>query len=88
MWAGRESVQEVADYSANLPRGGAVGEWFGGRLAVTGEVESLWELSHILAQVNSQKKLKPRAMPEGVRDSELRRAKALEKALRYKAKTK
>ena len=86
VWAGLESVNDVADYAANLPRGGAVGEWFGGRLAVTSEVESLWELSHIVAQVNSEKKLKSREMPEGLRDGVRKREVALDKAKRYKAR--
>lgn len=68
MWAGKESVREVSDYAANLPRGGSVGEWFGGSLAVSAEVEAVWELTHVLAQVNSKKKIKPRPMPVGVRD--------------------
>ena len=68
MWAGRRSVWAVANAAAHVPRGGAVGEWFGGPMAVTAEVESLWELTHVLAQVNSKKKIKPRPMPDGVRD--------------------
>ncbi len=83
MWAGRISVVEVADCAAHIPRGGAVGEWFGGFYAVTAEVEAVWELSHILAQVNSKKKVKPREMPEGVRDREARAAKAAARAEKW-----
>lgn len=63
-----------------------MGEWFGGELAVTAETASLWELSHILAQVNSKKKIKPRPMPDGVRDAERKREQALAKARRYRAR--
>lgn len=84
MYAGNEDVLEVAHMAAHMPSGGAVGEWYGGAIAVSAEVLALWELSHIVAQVNSEKKVKPRAMPEGVRDAEHKRAKALDKAARYK----
>lgn len=86
MYAGREDVLEVADMAANLPRGGAVGEWFGGALAITGEVEALWELSHILAQVNSKKKVKPRAMPDGVREQVRKRERAAIMAAKFRKK--
>ena len=72
LYQGRRSVRAVANAAAHLPRGGAVGEWFGGAFAVTAEVEALWENSHILAQVNSKKKLKPRKMPEGERKAQQR----------------
>lgn len=77
MWDGSESVSDVADWAAHLPRGGAVGEWYGGALAITAETEAMWELTFTVAQVNSKKKLKPRAMPKGLRDvqaSEKRKA--------------
>lgn len=54
-----------------MPRGGAVGEWFGGHLAITAETEAAWEISYVLAAVNSKKNsVKPRPMPKGLRDVE------------------
>lgn len=76
----------VANCAAHLPRGGAVGEYYGGQLAVTAEVESLWEVSYILAQVNSKKKLKPREMPAGVREQERKAKYAAVMAAKYKRK--
>lgn len=82
MRAGLEDVLEVADYAAHLPRGSAMGEWVGGVMAVTPDVEALWEISYILAQVNSKKKVKPRTLPEGVREREQREARKRQHALR------
>lgn len=86
MRSGRRSVWSVASCVANMPRGGAVGEWFGGRLAVTAETEALWELTHVLAQVNSKKRVKPRPMPEGVRDVKARGDRAVAMAEKYRQK--
>lgn len=86
MYAGRESVQEVAAMAAHLPRGGAVGEWFGGELAVTAETAAVWELSHITAQVNSSKKIKPREFPEGVRERDRKAEFAAAMAAKYRRK--
>lgn len=62
-----------------MPRGGAIGEWFGGHLAITAETEASWEISYLLAAVNSKKKVKPRPMPVGVRETQhLHEAKARE----------
>ena len=83
---GRRSVWSVASCAAHLPRGGAVGEWYGGDLAVTSETAALWELTHVLAQVNSQKKIKPRPMPDGVRDGVRRREIAKTRAQQYREK--
>ena len=87
LYSGRRSVRAVANAAAHFPRGGAVGEWFGGHVAVTAETEAMWELAHILAQVNSKKKIKPRPMPDGVRDAEKKRAHALARAKKYRARS-
>lgn len=88
MYAGCEGVLEVAAMVAHMPRGGAIGEWFGGALAITAEVEALWEQAYILTVVNSDKpkKVKPRPMPEGVRDREEREAKKRAHAVRMAEK--
>lgn len=89
LWTGRRSVRAVANAAAHVPRGGAVGEWFGGHLAVTAEVEASWEISYLLAAVNSKKKVKPRPMPDGVRDTErasAERAREVEKKRARKAR--
>lgn len=76
VWVGKEDVLEVADYAANLPRGGAVGEWYGGGMAITAEVEAMWEANYLLAVAVAEKpkKVKPRKMPEGIRTVEARAA--------------
>lgn len=68
MWAGVESVVEVADLVAHLPRGSAVAEWCGGWGAVTAEEEALRRIEYVLVAVNSKSKPKPPKPPEGVRD--------------------
>lgn len=86
LWSGRKSIRAVSSAAAHLPRGGAVGEWLGGEIAISKEVAALWENTHVLAQANSEKKIKPRPMPEGIRDAERKREQALAKARRYRAK--
>lgn len=84
-------MRAVANAAAHLPRGGAVGEWYGGVLAVSAETEALWELTYTVAQVNSQKKLKPRPLPKGIRDvqeSEKRKSAAQGKKARALAEMK
>lgn len=83
---GRRSARAVANATAHLPRGGAVGEWYGGRLAITAETEALWELTHTLAQVNSKKKIKPRPMPEGVSAQKRKSDRAAIMAAKYRRK--
>lgn len=84
--AGDEDLIEVAHYAAHLPAGGAVGQWFGGELAVADTVAAVWENTHVLAQVNSEKKIKPRELPIGLREAERNRDRAMAKARRYRAK--
>ena len=86
LWEGRKSVRAVSSAAAHLPGGGAVGAWFGGELAVSDVVAALWENTHVLAQVNSEKKIKPREMPVGLREEERAREIAVAKARRYRAK--
>ena len=86
LWEGRRSVRAVANATAHLPRGGAVGEWYGGRLAVSPETEALWENTHVLAQVNSKKKVKPRSMPEGVSKAQAKQRHVTKMAEKYIAK--
>lgn len=86
MRAGMIPVLTVANCAAHLPRGGAVGEWVGGAMAITAETEALWEIAHITAQVNSKKKLKPRPMPEGVREQQRKLERRAEQMRRWRAK--
>lgn len=88
MWAGLEDVREVADMAAHLPRGGAVGEWFGGMMAVTAEVEAVWELSYIsaMAATDKPKKVKPRPYPEGVRSQQRKTDYAVSMAEKFRSK--
>lgn len=83
---GRRSVWSVASCAAHVPRGGAVGEWFGGQLAITAETEAAWELTHVLVSVNSKKKVKPRPMPEGVRAVKAKGDRAVAMAEKYRQK--
>lgn len=89
MYDGRESVREVADMAANLPRGGVVSEWLGGWGAVTAEEEALRRLEHLMnvriMQASGKKRPVPSPKPpESVRDLErtkkLQAAKAAKKA--------
>lgn len=86
MRAGVVPIETVANCAAHIPRGGAVGEFYGGWLAVTAEVEAAWENSYILARVNADKpsEIQPRKPPEGVREREQREAALREKAERFK----
>lgn len=86
LWEGRRSVRAVSNAAAHLPKGGAVGQWYGGEIAVADVVAALWENTHTIAQVNSEKKIKPRPLPEGLRDAERKREQALAKARRYRAR--
>ncbi|KUF05699.1 hypothetical protein AUL38_16015 [Leucobacter sp. G161] len=86
LYSGRKSVRAVSNAAAHLPRGGAVGEWYGGELAVPDQVAAVWENTHVLAQANSEKKIKPRELPVGVREVERTRELALAKARRYRAR--
>lgn len=86
--AGEEDLLEVAHCAAHLPRGGAVGEWYGGWLAVTAEVEATWENSHALLVVNSDKPktVKPRKPPEGVKYVQQRERDTLSRAAAWRRK--
>lgn len=86
LYAGTEDVLEIAHMAAHLPSGGAVGEWFGGELALSVEVAAIRSLEFTTAQSQSPKKLKPPPLPEGVREGVRKREKALGKARRYKAR--
>lgn len=84
--AGKEDLLEAAHCAAHIPRGGAVGEWYGGQLAITAEVEAAWEIAHVLVSVNSKKKVKPRPMPEGVRAVKAKGDRAVAMAEKYRQK--
>lgn len=84
--AGYEDVLEVAHYVAHMPPGGALGAWYGGELAVSPETAAVWENTHVLAQVNSKKKIKPRPMPDGVRDVKRKGDRAVLMAAKYRRK--
>lgn len=88
MLAGETDLLELAHYAAHIPRGGAVGEWYGGALAISAEVEALWENTHMLAVVNSEKpkSVKPRKMPEGVKRARQRESATLSKAKQWAKK--
>lgn len=86
LWEGRRSVRAVSNAAAHLPNGGAVGQWYGGEIAVADVVAALWENTHTVAQVQSEKKIKPRALPVGLREEERIRELAMAKARRYRAK--
>lgn len=82
MYAGLEEPVEVAHMAVHMPRGGAVGEWFGGPSAITGEVEALWGVELAVARSSTDKpsKVKPPDYPEGVRVAVQKAAKAEAKA--------
>ena len=87
MYEERASVLDVADFAVNLPRGGAVSEWFGGWGSITAEEEALRRVEFTLVAVNSGKKKPPLpSAPQGLRDIELgRKAKAHRQAQRDEA---
>lgn len=78
MYEGRISVEDVADYSAHLPRGGAVAEWLGGWAAITAEDEALRRIEYVLVATNTKRKPKPPAPPPSLRDNEISRRKNAE----------
>lgn len=88
IYDGSEDVIEVSNMVAHMPRGGAIGEWLGGPMAVTAEVEALWENTYILTAVNSEKpkKVKPREFPEGIRTIQEREARKAKHATRMAEK--
>lgn len=77
MYAGVEDPLEVAHMAAHMPRGGAVGEWYGGQLAITAEVEAIWESNYLLSLpvAKNPKGVKPRPFPDGARVTAARLAK-------------
>lgn len=64
MYAGWESVREVADMAANLPRGSAVYEWLGGWGAVSAEDEALRRVETLLQMQMVQASGKKQNVPE------------------------
>lgn len=86
--AGETDLFELAHYAAHIPRGGAVGEWYGGELAISAEVEALWENTHVLVAVNSEKpgSVKPRKLPEGVKFARQRELETVSKAKQWARK--
>ena len=77
MYEGRVNVLDVADFAANLPRGGAVSAWYGGWGAVTSLEESLRRVEHVLklqmVQASGKKRSIPDpAPPKSLRDAHLR----------------
>lgn len=86
MWAGVELVGEVADYAANLPRGGAVGQWLGGDRAITDEVESLWLIERAVYATNAEKpeKVQTREYPIGAREVAVKKELVESRAERFR----
>lgn len=75
--AGGESLLEVAELVANVPRGGAIREWEGGLGAVSAEAWELAQVGYGLTRLEYQaagKKTAPPApeLPEGAREVEAR----------------
>lgn len=68
--AGSLSALEVADLVANLPRGSAVYEWYGGWGAISSEEETLRRIEYVLIAANSSKKPPPPSPPVSLRDTE------------------
>ena len=70
MRAGTIPVRLIANCIAHVPRGSAIGEYYGGALAITAETEALWEISYLIAKTNAKKpsSVKPRKMPIGVKE--------------------
>lgn len=67
-----------------MPRGGAVGEWFGGWGAVTAEDEALRRIEYVLVATNAKKKPKPPKPPEGVREQKRKADRAVAMAEKYR----
>lgn len=59
----------AANCAAHLPRGGAVGEFYGGMMAIDPVVEALRYVEVYTARAVTDKpnRVKPRALPEGIR---------------------
>ncbi|KKI20561.1 MULTISPECIES: hypothetical protein [unclassified Leucobacter] len=70
MYAGRIDPVEIADCVALVPRGGAIGQWLGKADAVTLEAEILNDVWYaaLAPHLGPKSKVKPRELPEGVRE--------------------
>lgn len=88
MYAGKESILEVADMVVQMPRGGALGEWFGGPAAVSAEVEAMWAVEYYSAVsvAAKPKKVKPREYPVGLRDAKVKADRAVQMAAKFRRK--
>ena len=88
MYAGEESVVEVAHMVAYLPSGGALGQYYGGWLAVSDEVAMLMNINYTIAVTSTDKpkrvpKPKP---PEGIREMERKASYAESMAAKFRNK--
>lgn len=79
---GRVPLVSAANCVAHVPRGGAIGEWIGGALAVTAEVEAVMNLTYVsmMAASDKPKKVKRPEFPAGVREQRRREAYAVSRA--------
>lgn len=88
MRAGAVPVLTVANCAAHIPNGGAVGQYYGGWLAVSDEVAALMQVNYTIAVTAAEK---PRRVPEpkppeGVRELERKAGYAVSQAERFRAK--
>lgn len=67
MWLGYEDAREIAAYVQHMPRGGALGAWLGGQMAVSDETDMLRLVEHAIwaSQAEHPNKVKLRDYPEG-----------------------
>ena len=90
--AQRVSAATVADYAAHMPRGGALGQAVGGRMAVTAETDALWAVEYAVimsawgAAGGKGKQPKPREYPVGTVEEEAKRQRVIEAARRHRAR--
>ena len=88
IFSGRVGVMTAANCSANIPNGGAVGQYYGGWLAVSDEVAMLMNINYTIAVSNSDKpKRVPKPTPpDGVRDMERKTDYAVSMAEKFRSK--
>lgn len=89
VWVGKEDMLEVAHCAANLPRGSAVSEWYGGWGAISAEDEALRRVEYLLqaqmAQAAGKKQRVPEPeTPKGIRDVQARAKKKQDRMARLR----
>lgn len=88
IYSSRISIVTAANCAANIPNGSAVGQYYGGWLAVSDEVAALMNINYTIAVSNAEKpkKVPKPTPPEGVREMERKTDYAVSMAEKFRRK--